>query len=280
MAAHTMPPASSAARIQRRTAIHTALTSRAAGTRRSAQLSLRGFRCARRRCHGAAAPDPSGDNGAASREGVRHVGRQRVQSGSFFMTAASTSVTSRRRTRACRSASRRARSRTPRCRRACRRLPARLLGRHVGRGAENHPRLRHRRGGDRRRIGSRSGDAPAAGSTAFARPKSSTFTVPSLRTLMFAGLRSRWMMPCSCAASSASAICRAIGSASSSGMAPRAMRCADRRLRPVPSPAPTPSIFEAVDRGDVRVIERREDFASRSKRASRSGSLANDSAGS
>jgi len=34
------------------------------------------------------------------------------------------------------------------------------------------------------------GDEPAA-SSAFARPKSSTFTVPSLRTLMFAGFRSR-----------------------------------------------------------------------------------------
>ena len=33
------------------------------------------------------------------------------------------------------------------------------------------------------------------GSIAFASPKSSTFTVPSSRTLMFAGLRSRWMMP-------------------------------------------------------------------------------------
>jgi hypothetical protein len=43
-----------------------------------------------------------------------------------------------------------------------------------------------------------------------ASPKSSTFTVPSARTLMFAGLRSRWTIPSSCAASSASAICRAI----------------------------------------------------------------------
>ena len=60
---------------------------------------------------------------------------------------------------------------------------------------------------------------------AFASPKSSTFTVPSGRTLMFAGFRSRWTMPCSCAASSASAICFAIGSASSSGIAPRAIRC-------------------------------------------------------
>ena len=58
----------------------------------------------------------------------------------------------------------------------------------------------------------------AAGSSAFANPKSSTFTMPSARTLMLAGFRSRWMMPCSCAASSASAICFAIGSASSRGI--------------------------------------------------------------
>jgi hypothetical protein len=36
--------------------------------------------------------------------------------------------------------------------------------------------------------------------------------------LMLAGFRSRWMMPCSCAAASASAICRATDSASSSGI--------------------------------------------------------------
>ena len=58
----------------------------------------------------------------------------------------------------------------------------------------------------------------SAGSSALASPKSSTLTVPSGRTLMLAGFRSRWMMPWSCAASSASAICRAIGSASSSGI--------------------------------------------------------------
>ena len=69
------------------------------------------------------------------------------------------------------------------------------------------------------------------GSIAFARPKSSTFTVPSGRTLMFAGLRSRWMMPCSCAASSASAICFAIGSASSSR--DRALRDPIRERRPL-----------------------------------------------
>ena len=32
-------------------------------------------------------------------------------------------------------------------------------------------------------------------STSFARPKSSTFTGPSSRSLMFAGFRSRWTMP-------------------------------------------------------------------------------------
>jgi hypothetical protein len=42
-----------------------------------------------------------------------------------------------------------------------------------------------------------SGDKASVGSVAFASPKSSTFTGPSGRTLMFAGLRSRWMMPCS-----------------------------------------------------------------------------------
>ena len=40
----------------------------------------------------------------------------------------------------------------------------------------------------------------AAGSSAFANPKSSTFTVPSSVTLMLAGFRSRWTIPCSCAA--------------------------------------------------------------------------------
>ena len=43
----------------------------------------------------------------------------------------------------------------------------------------------------------------------FASPKSSTLAVPSLPILTFDGLTSRWMIPLSCAASSASAICRA-----------------------------------------------------------------------
>ena len=58
------------------------------------------------------------------------------------------------------------------------------------------------------------GDAGPAGSSAFASPKSSTFTMPSSQTLTLAGFRSRWMMPCSWAASRASAIGFAIGNAS------------------------------------------------------------------
>ena len=44
-------------------------------------------------------------------------------------------------------------------------------------------------------FGRISGALLAARSSAFARPKSRTFTVPSARTLIFAGLRSRWMIP-------------------------------------------------------------------------------------
>ena len=73
-------------------------------------------------------------------------------------------------------------------------LPARLLGTHVGGGAEDHAvaaspptvtvgDVRH---GRRRARSARS---------AFASPKSSTFTMPSGVILMLAGLRSRWTMP-------------------------------------------------------------------------------------
>ena len=82
---------------------------------------------------------------------------------------------------------------------------------------------------------------------------------------MFAGLRSRWMMPCSCAASSASAICFAIGSASSSGIGPCAMRSAsvgaldqlhDERGR-------GSGCLQAVDGRDVGMVERASTSASR-----------------
>jgi len=72
----------------------------------------------------------------------------------------------------------------------------------------------------------RSGEEPAAASAskAFARPKSSTFTLPSGVSLTFAGLRSRWTMPLSWAASRASAIWLAIPRASSTGTLPRFSR--------------------------------------------------------
>ena len=79
---------------------------------------------------------------------------------------------------------------------------------------------------------------------------------------MFAGFRSRWMMPCSCAASSASAICFAMGSASSSGIAPRAIRW-DRSSPSTSSitSAVTPrALLEPVDGGNVRMVQRGEDF--------------------
>ena len=142
------------------------------------------------------------------------------------------------------------------------RPPARLLGRHVGGGAENDARLRHRRRRDRRRLRYGSVARRRRGSIAFARPKSSTFTVPSARTLMFAGLRSRWMMPCSCAASSASAICFAIGSASSSGIGsardPLRQVLAFDELHHERGDAI--ALFEPVDAGDVRMVQRREHF--------------------
>ncbi len=75
------------------------------------------------------------------------------------------------------------------------------------------------------------------------------------------------MIPCSCAASSASAICFAMGRASSIGMAPRAMRSARVGPRRVPGRAPARMLalscrrarfFEAVDGRDVGMIQRGE----------------------
>ena len=75
-------------------------------------------------------------------------------------------------------------------------------------------------------VGDWDGSPSGLGSSALANPKSSTFTVPSSLTFTLAGLRSRWMTPASCAASKASAICLAMGSASSSGIGPCLIRSA------------------------------------------------------
>ena len=68
------------------------------------------------------------------------------------------------------------------------------------------------------------------------------------------------MIPCSCAASSASAICFAMGSASSSGIAPT--RDALRQILALDElhhdRAHTATFFEAVDVRDVRVIHGRQ----------------------
>ena len=105
-------------------------------------------------------------------------------------------------------------------------------------------------------------DAAPGGSIALARPKSRTLTLPSGVTLTFAGLRSRWTIPFSCAASRASAICRAMARASSSGSGPA--------LQPLgevlaldelhDEGADAARLLEAVDRGDVRVLELGEEL--------------------
>ena len=115
----------------------------------------------------------------------------------------------------------------------------RLLRRHIRRRAEHHANTgRHRGTGDRRRRAT-SPVRCAVGSSAFARPKSRTFTVPSGRTLMFAGFRSRWMIP-------ARAPLRAPRRSVSRSAAPRRSgsaraRCAVTSPRPrrVPSRAPS-----------------------------------------
>ena len=112
-------------------------------------------------------------------------------------------------------------------------------------------------------VGDCEGSPSGVGSSAFANPKSNTFTVPSSRTLMLAGFRSRWMTPASCAASRASAICFAIGRASSRGIGPWAIRSAsvgpsikfeNKRLRV------SLRFFQPVDVPDVGMVQRGEDF--------------------
>ena len=111
-----------------------------------------------------------------------------VQSGSRSMTAPACPRPLPRRTPAGPSASRRAR--TPNAQTSCAYRPVsplRLLRAHVRGRAENHPGLGHRRRGDRRRCATSIRRVACRRSSAFASPKSSTFTVPSGRTLMLAG---------------------------------------------------------------------------------------------
>ena len=110
----------------------------------------------------------------------------------------------------------------------------------------------------------------------FASPKSSTFTRPSRVTITFAGFKSRWITPRSCAAASASAIGVASASARSSGNPP----AVTSRSRPSPStssitrnrtPAASSIEYSTTMFGWLSAATA---FASRSKRASRAGSAA------
>ena len=161
-----------------------------------------------------------------------------VQSGSVFSTAASTSLT------VSPSKSRRPRQHLeehdaegPDVGALVDRLAARLLGRHVGRGAEDQAgrgagvgeRRRLREVGGRSRAGAVAG--PGLGE---AEVEHLDLAVRASR-LTFAGLRSRWTMPFSCASSSASAICFAIGDRLVDGNRRRAS-AARRGLRPRRAP--------------------------------------------
>ena len=68
------------------------------------------------------------------------------------------------------------------------------------------------------------------------------------------------MMPFSCAASSASAICRAIASASSSGSGPQARTIGQRRPFDELHHEGADAVghFKSMNRGDVRVVQGRE----------------------
>ena len=95
-------------------------------------------------------------------------------------------------------------------------------------------------------------------------PKSSSLTTPSGVTLTLPGLRSRWVIPFSCAASSASAIWRAMFRASfrrrpgvedsrGFGQFLRERFALDELQH---EPANALALFDAVDGRDVRVVQR------------------------
>ena len=107
---------------------------------------------------------------------------------------------------------------------------------------------------------------------ALARPKSSTLTTPAGVTLMFAGLRSRWTMPLSCAAARASAICRAVSRTSVDADAPALDAVGERRsLHQLQHERGRGAlVLDAVDGADVRMVERGQHarFALESREAS------------
>ena len=153
------------------------------------------------------------------------------------------------------------------------RQAARLLGTHVRGRADDRAVARPVASGG---ALDRSGDEPSP-ATALARPKSSTFTTPSGVILMFAGFRSRWTMPLSWAASSASAICRAMRQRLAEGQsaavrvrrASRGEAVGERvALDELENQeANAVRFLEAVDRADVGVVQRRRASAPRARSA-------------
>ena len=114
--------------------------------------------------------------------------------------------------------------------------------------------------GERRRVGPHWRRAAVRPDRRLRETEVQDLHVPSPRTLMFAGFKSRWMMPCSCAASSASAICFAIGCLGDRDRRPRAMRSASvgPSTSSMHQAAHAGHVLEAVDCGDVRMVERGE----------------------
>ena len=185
----------------------------------------------------------------------------------------------RLRTLVVRSASRTARSRTPRCPRACR-PPGRAPARGSCRPASRESRPSAVPSSEPMSVPSdrRRGRPPSAWpgrSRAPSRARRVDAVESTPCRTMLAGFRSRWTMPFSCAASSASAIWRAMASASAIGSGPRS----NGRASVWPSTSSSTSARDAIALPPTRRSRRcaddsawRAGRASRAKRARRSGS--------
>ncbi len=133
-----------------------------------------------------------------------------------------------------------------------------LLRRHVPRRAEDGARPGAARRGAAVVSSRPCDDGSSAASTALAIPKSSSFAWPSRVRKTFSGLRSRWAMPCSCAAASPAATWAAMSRTAPSGRRPPsqaptqrlpAQQLGDEEGRPLVG-------ADVVEGDDVGVIER------------------------
>ena len=216
-------------------AIASTSSARLASDRRGRDPAPPRCRAWRRQRMPGAACGPWSDSGAAVcciAAGVS-AGRS-FQRGSSFTTAARMSVTvSPAKARAPVSISNSTQPNAQRSVRASTVWPRACSGTHVGRRAEQHAGTRQRRGTRDRRCPNPIPDSvpPRSSSNILASPKSSTFTVPSARSLILAGFRSRWTHRARARHRAHRRSATAIGSASASGIAPRA----SRRARSSPS---------------------------------------------